>query len=227
MGLVHSSVNNSSFRDALIEAGANADFVIRNANTVVSRLQGNLGTLTEDEARVIAGYTVEVPEGQGESMYTVLNTALRGDRSMSSMMRIRDLFMMFLGALRKLPLVEIPVLHRGIDVHIDLTGQTATFSAFTSTSASKNVAREFVGRQGSGTVLTFEHCFGYDISKFSLFPQEQEVLIEPETKFLILSVEPGTITTASCDHIPSMPILQGITSMRHTYDYLCQKWGRR
>jgi len=220
-----------SFREALIEAGVDAEYVVSHANVVATRAKNN-GVLsklniTEDDARIIAGYTVEVPSHRGVSMYTVLNSTLRGNRSVPSMTKIRNLFVLFLSSLRKLPRVTRPVVYRGINVGINLdrvVSRVVSFMSFASTSCDRSVANGFVG-SGSGTLLILRgDCIGYDLSELSEFPLEREVLLEPETRYMVSSVVHPGITCADCQYVMSSPILQSITPMRGLYNYYTMKY---
>ncbi len=67
-------------------------------------------------------------------------------------------------------------------------GNEKVWWPFTSTTESLEVAQRFIkGSQGTLFTLSGE-AWGYDISMFSDFPDEKEILLEPERKLKIMSV---------------------------------------
>ena len=211
------------FREALLEAGADADFVIRSANSAVRRASNN-GTLarlglSEEEALVIAGYTVE--ERPGEiSMYDALNRTLRGPHDRVNLIQIRSLLALFIRAIRKLPIVEKSEVYRGIDKNLGSSvrnNTTVTWWAFTSATWDLNKTNTFIGDSG-GCLFTIKGpCRGYDLSMLSVFPDESELLLEPETQILTTGiVKLGTNSTlVQCNIVPTKPILLGLAPFRH------------
>ena len=199
------------FRQALLQAGANADFIISHAQIVVNRAESNgrlaeLG-LSREEAMCIAGYSIEVPGGA--SMYSVLNRALRNTRNESSLECIRPLFVMFLKCLRKLPLVEVNELYRGVDGKIAVnSGSSTVWWAFTSTSTDADVMNAFAEQHGNNLIVLNGPCKGYDLRELSEYPHENELLLEPETHLKVNSVvRIGKGACAMCEIVPSEPVL--------------------
>ena len=81
-------------------------------------------------------------------------------------------------------------LYRGIGVRFNedsyQTGQRVCWPAFSSASATREVAEEFV--EGGDGTLFFLHCAtARAISRYSQFPDEDEVLLRPNTTFTITS----------------------------------------
>uniref|UniRef100_A0A8C2IV20 NAD(P)(+)--arginine ADP-ribosyltransferase n=1 Tax=Cyprinus carpio TaxID=7962 RepID=A0A8C2IV20_CYPCA len=70
----------------------------------------------------------------------------------------------------------------------DVLNKEVRFGSFTSSSLDRNKAEEF------GTVSCFEihTCEGANITKYSMFPDEREVLIPPYEKFNVTAIRTGT-----------------------------------
>jgi len=189
--------NEIDFRQALTTARLDADYIISQANIVVARAKSDRTLerlcLTENEARVIASYTLDVPRDKGMSVSFALNRVLRGDRSDESFRSIRNLFVMFLRTLRKLPQVRKDEVYCGIEltagseIRMD---QVITMYGFTSTSYDLNVLN---GRR-RGTLLVLKGPYiGYDLSPLSVFPMEKELLLEPDTKFRVMETRGSSV----------------------------------
>ncbi|KAM3681059.1 NAD(P)(+)--arginine ADP-ribosyltransferase 2-like [Ammospiza maritima maritima] len=75
---------------------------------------------------------------------------------------------------------------RGVrDVHFQAQqGKRVRFGQFTSTSLSKGIALEF----GADTIFEVQTCHGADIRQFSMYPEEEEVLIPPYETFTVTQV---------------------------------------
>jgi len=205
--------------DALSRAGVNVDYTMNHARSILCRIksQGLVSKyrLTDDEAMCIAAYTIEVHSGQ--SMYTVLNRVLRSPRSESSLIPIAPLLVLFLRSLRKLPLVEKTDLYRAIDVTLTMNKGPSMWWAFTSTTWNMDVTNTFVGSHGGSLLIIKGNCKGYDVSEFSEFPAEKELLIEPETRFNVSSlVRLGGGLVVQCDISPSQPVLLNLAPYNHS-----------
>ena len=210
--------NEIFLEEALSFAGVDAEYVIGRAMPAVKRAAGNgvlrRLNLTEEEALVIAAYTVEGRPGS-LSMYDVLNRTLRETRDPRSMKRIRMLLVIFLRALRKLPVVEKDRVYRGIDVNLGpslKSGSTVTWWGFTSVTWNVEITNTFVGRTGGSLFQIEGSCKGYDISELSVFPAESELLIEPETRIKINAVIKmgASASMMQCSIEPSELILQRV-----------------
>ena len=93
------------------------------------------------------------------------------------------------------------MLYRGIRVHVQTevdpeftnrkpyaAGNEKTWWTFTSTTEDLEATKAFVG-ESEGTLFTLSgKPWGYDISMLSDFPDEKEILLEPERKLKITSV---------------------------------------
>ena len=101
----------------------------------------------------------------------------------------RDFIWLFLHALRKLPPCDTTMVYRGCkkspeDMDMDLTdGSEFQWSAFSSTATTANVMQTFLGGEGPRTMFHLEiteKMAVRDVQAFSLFPQENEVLLPPQ-----------------------------------------------
>ena len=150
--------------------------------------------LSDTDALTVFSYTVEA--GKELRPYRVVNKAL-AERSTSSLKVFPYIFHL-LHALRKLPLYRgCGTLYRGIDgvlLNNDThkVGNVLTWPAFTSTTYSKGKAYGFVMSECVEKKVVFEitgSVRGYSISDYSMYPDECEVLLEPENKFEITKIE--------------------------------------
>ena len=148
-----------------------------------------------------------------ESPYRKLNNSLSTNRSNASLRKTRGFIFLLLQALRKLPRYTPAngMLYRGIRVHVQTevdpefpnrkpyaAGKEKTWWTFTSTTEDLETTKTFFG-ESEGTLFTVSgKPWGYDISMFSDFPDEKEILLEPERKLKITSVaREGNIITVN------------------------------
>ena len=165
--------------------------------------------ISRDEAIIISSYTCE-SKIQIYSPYKLLNTALSSKNRKKGIENISKYLYILLNSLRKLkrfyPNSEIKYLYRCIGAKVNLkenpkdknfipyaNGNIKTFWAFTSASPDAEMTYRFLGKKekmNSGTRFTLTgNVWGYDISLFNIF-DENEILLEPERKFLIDEVKP-------------------------------------
>ena len=142
--------------------------------------------MTNDEAAAIQLYT------QHCCLYPMLNAALRDHTHPENLTAFKPYLKLFLTALNKLPLVRANV-YRGVkgDLHEtydQLQGQVFRWWAFSSTTPRESQAETFLG-EGERTLFVID-AVGVDISAFSVFYDEREVLILPGT---CLVVKPGVM----------------------------------
>merc|ERR1711971_443774 len=64
-------------------------------------------------------------------------------------------------------------------------GQNVTWNTFTSTTKTRELAQKFTNFQ-NGVVFEINVVNGYDISAYSLWRGEQEVLLPPGSRFVVL-----------------------------------------
>merc|ERR1712032_544385 len=142
-----------------------------------------IGNTTIDEAAAIQLYT------QHCCLYPMLNSALRDHTHPENLKAFLPYLKLLLRGLNKLPLVREQV-YRGMigDLHEEynqLQGKVFRWWAFSSTTPLESQAKAFLG-DGDRTLFSID-AIGVDISTFSAFPKEKEVLLLPGT---CLVVEP-------------------------------------
>ena len=147
--------------------------------------------MTTEEAAAIFVYTYE---GEG---YKTINKVL-ATRNIDALFNLRGYIFHLLNALRKLPrYTKKKVLYRGIDGGSVAWGEdnhavgcTLTWPAFTSTTATERVIKDFVQYTLKPVVFEIRGDFnGCSISDFSFIKDEDEILLEPETTFVIKEVK--------------------------------------
>ena len=72
-------------------------------------------------------------------------------------------------------------------------GSIITWPALSSTSPDMNTTKNFLAKgsktgKAVGTLFIIEGGWGYDIQPYSLFPDEAEILLEPERHFMVKSI---------------------------------------
>ena len=159
--------------------------------------------LTDDEIGAIICYTLE----RTESVYTLINTSASTGRSKKGLELSRKLIFLLLSGLRKLPRFKPSVgkmFYRGLKVKVPTieeeakaigwnqhytNGQTVTWWGFTSTATNMEVTKNFISKAAQSTLFIIggADLWGYDIKAFSRYPEETEVLLEPEAKVKVIS----------------------------------------
>ena len=173
--------------DALLMAGLDSEYILARSTAIAQRAEKN-GVLAKYditflEAQCIAMYTLDVPSEHGLSPYMVINNTLCGPHTPPNLIKIRNLIVLLLRALRKLPRVEKNVLYRGIrkDEGGQLSiGNEIMFWGFTSTSTNMTITKSFSNGKKGHLLVIEGPVHGYDLSEFSQFPNESEILLEPE-----------------------------------------------
>ena len=110
-----------------------------------------------------------------------------------------------MSALRKLPRVTGRTLYRGVmgEVNLDKDhyhkGNLMTCPTLSSTSPDMEATKTFLAKgsksgKATGTLFIIEKGWGYDIRPYSLFPDEEEILLEPEREFRVVSVLKASLT---------------------------------
>ena len=72
-------------------------------------------------------------------------------------------------------------------------GNVVTWPALSSTSPDMEATKAFLAKgsksgDATGTLFIIDKGWGYDIQPYSLFPDEEEILLEPERQFRVASV---------------------------------------
>jgi hypothetical protein len=141
--------------------------------------------LTRDESAAVFLYTMD---GGDNSFYRVLNEALRSEnrRALRSWFGFLKLFDT---ALAKLPTVQKCV-WRGVNGNISQQfkkGQTVTWWTVSSCSVSLEIVQDFLGSDKNATLFMIEAKKAKDISGYTSFPDEKEVLLAPGTQLYVES----------------------------------------
>jgi hypothetical protein len=141
--------------------------------------------LNREESASIFLYTMDWGE---KSLYRVFNAALRiTDRSVLEPWY--GYLKLFDTALKKLPSRHL-TLWRGVTVNIEKNykeGEELTWWSFSSCSSSLNVIKNFIGH--ASTLFLIDGENGKDISAYSNFPDEKEVILDLGTRFRVVSGE--------------------------------------
>jgi hypothetical protein len=139
--------------------------------------------LTREESASIYLYTMDWGE---QSLYRVLNEQLRvKDRNV--LVPWHGYLKLFDTALKKLPSLHMS-LWRGVNVDISKNfteGEEITWWSFNSCSSSVKVVRKFLG--SVSTLIMIEAKNGKQISSYSNFPQENEVILGLGTRLCVAS----------------------------------------
>jgi hypothetical protein len=128
------------------------------------------------------------------NVYYALNQALRQRKAAVVPFRRWQGFLYFLmRALDQLPAYTGTV-YRGGNTGLDQAvvrreyklGRTVQWAAFSSTSTSLAAVKPFVER-GKGVIFKLNVTSGRDISAYSYFPKENEILLSPNTRLVVTS----------------------------------------
>jgi hypothetical protein len=142
--------------------------------------------LTRDEAAAIHIYTKEWSENM-ESLYTIFNRDLR-TKDRSKIKPWLPFLRLFMAALAKIPSQKVHI-YRGLrdDVSEDYTeGKNFVWASATSCTRDINVAHNFFSNSnGGGTLFRIDAYNGKDISAFSCYKLEAEVLLCPGAKLRV------------------------------------------
>ena len=127
-------------------------------------------------------------------------------RNFAEMQRASGLLYLVISALRKLPRVTGRTLYRGVRGEVNLDngyynkGNVVTWPALSSTSPDMEATKAFLGKgsesgDATGTLFIIDKGWGYDIQPYSLSPDEEEILFEPERKLKITRLRSQSSTS--------------------------------
>ncbi|CAF3973027.1 unnamed protein product, partial [Rotaria sp. Silwood2] len=139
--------------------------------------------LTRDESAAVFLYTMECGEN---SLYQVINRALRAE-DRSSLKPWFGYLKLFDTGVQKLPTVR-KNLWRGVPTDIAKNfkkGDEFTWWTISSCSTSVNIIKDFLG--SNSTLFLIEAVNGKDISRYTNFPSESEVILCPGTRLRVVS----------------------------------------
>ena len=167
--------------------------------------------INEEDIRIISSYTLESSFNTNFSPYKLLNTNLVSENRQEGINNISKYLYIFLNSLRKLqryyPNSNQKFLYRCLKGNVAINndifnpkivpyiaGNTKIFWGFTSTTCYAKTAYDFLNKEinnnKSGTIFTLSgSIWGYDISLFNYYG-ENEILLEPERKFIVEEVLP-------------------------------------
>lgn len=219
-GLYNSTYQRLRIHDAGIEAGLRADQAVRISKTCSEHMQKYVSRhalpayLSEEDVEGIAMYTYEFdPKSRECNPERLINTALF-TRKFDNISKVRSLMYIVLSSMRKLPLYKGRMLFRGvresakIDVLQYYEGNTVSWPEITSATKNIEVVKAFLteaynrppGKSKNlcttarGTIFIIDNGWGYDIQEYSLTPEYEEVVIEPDRQFVVKSIIPGDVT---------------------------------
>ena len=147
--------------------------------------------LSADEVLAVVAYTADAGSGKENSFYYHINNVLR-QRKNESLRLLKPYLAYFMGAMGKLPAVKATV-YRGVPIYSDASdelqkyeeGTKVHWSAFTSTSTDVESALEFRERGRPFIMFKIRVRNGRILSDYSLFPKENEVLLSPNSRFVV------------------------------------------
>nr|ACD54748.1 ADP-ribosyltransferase 1-like protein [Adineta vaga] len=141
--------------------------------------------LTHDESAALYLYTME---GGENSFYRILNQALRSEDRPA--LRIWFPYLKLLDtALSKLPTVQRNI-WRGVigDIGKDLKkNELLTWWNVSSCSLSVDVIKDFLSSETSSTLFLIEAVHGKDISLYTNYPDEEEILLAPGIQLRVIA----------------------------------------
>lgn len=230
------SLKTPTLKDALIELFRNGGASPNEANEIYDHLllmcqekvnrnwdkiKEENKDISKNDAIIISSYTYEAkPMYSKYSPYRLLNTNLVANNRKNGVTSVEKYLFLFLRALRRLKKTKKQNLYRCITCKVKLEkdpnnskyvpyeiGNTKMFWPFTSTSENEKDTEDFLGN-GVGTKYKIEgdDLWGYDISLFNVC-EENEILLEPERKFVIEEVKNGQIVEVKCKIIDESKIL--------------------
>ena len=143
--------------------------------------------LGNEEAVVVTSYTYE-DKINGTSPYRIINEKLREGKAQDQFINKKSYLRLLLRALRKLPRTKPQTLYRGIrgDEHKYKVGEEIEWKGFSSTTASMKVTQRFLNFKGKveGTLFEIRNVWGYNISDFSKYTEEGDLINKQWHKLL-------------------------------------------
>ena len=163
--------------------------------------------LTHDESAALYLYSME---GGDNSFYRVLNQALRSEDRPA--LKIWFPFLkLFDTALSKLPTVRRNV-WRGVvgDIGRDLKkNEELTWWNISSCSLSVDIIKDFLSTETQSTMFLIEAAHGKDISCYSNYANEDEILLAPGTQLRVIAIAmdlPGRFNVVHLTEVSDEPL---------------------
>ena len=180
-------------------------------NKNIDKIKIKYPNINKEDIKIISAYTCESMD-KNYSPYRILNQNLVSENRILGIRNISKYLFIFLKSLRKLqkyyPNSNSQFLYRCIRGNVKINydmynpksvpfipGKIKTFWPFTSTSPNAKSTYDFLQKTNnssnkSGTIFTLTgNIWGYDITLLNYFG-ENEILLEPERKFLVNEVLP-------------------------------------
>jgi len=145
--------------------------------------------LTRDGIAAIHLYTMEWVIKQS-SLYYILNEKLR-EQNRDSLKFFFPYLKLLLSALENLPCATEKIIYRGVKGDFSQEykqGEFIIWWGFSSCTTSLQPVNDFVGDDGSRTIINIEYINGVKIKEFSSYKAEEEVLLPPGRYFKIESI---------------------------------------
>ena len=142
-------------------------------------------SLTRDESAAVFLYTMEAGE---QSFYRVLNKILR-DEDRNKSKKWFSYLKLFDTALKKLSTKRCN-LWRGVSGDLSKyfhEGDVITWWSITSCSLSAKEAEKFLNPNENSTLFMIEAVNGKDISDYTIYPNEKEIVLRSGTQFCVKS----------------------------------------
>lgn len=195
--------------EALLKAGVTH----KQINSILSACRNTMNYASDDEftkedAAAIAMYTYDLgPKAFENNPDRIINKSIAGG-NYESLQRASGLLYLVMRALRKLPRVTGITLYRGVRGVVKLDedhyheGNVITWPVISSTSPVIDEVKESLAAgsesgEAVGTLFVIENAWGYNIQPYSLFPNEAEILIEPDRQFKVISVARDDLTVVT------------------------------
>ncbi|KAM6939536.1 NAD(P)(+)--arginine ADP-ribosyltransferase 2-like [Xenentodon cancila] len=153
--------------------------------------------LTKEQIMAVYAYT-------RDEVYSEFNTAVRTDKNKYKTAFMYHTLHFFLTDAIQALNCRIPekkkcvTTYRGVNIIMKTDAKTFRFGSFTSSSMNFNIALRF----GKKTCFVIYTCFGADISRYSKYEHEKEVMIPPYEVFEVVKSEmKSQKKTLPCDFV--------------------------
>jgi len=162
--------------------------------------------ITDDEAAAIHLYTAQWKPNGDKSLYCVLNKILRDPKRTNVDKFFPYLRLLYEGISKLTPVSDM--LFRGMNYDKQYQkDEKIRFWGFSSTSVELPVVGEFVKEDQKAIIFSMRCQCGYDISPFSAYPMEKEVLVIPPVQFKVTGVSKiGQLSIVALEQDVSYPV---------------------